>query len=320
MDNFVTKFMAWIQWYFRPLIKWFLHRTTKLSELQRNCYGEPLGAPRTCSVENSLRSSRSEHIKTSCKALDNVISQNECTDGKIDTAIKNLVDTVLYTKQIKKQLHIQFIRSLHNCSKQIWGYELLKHDLEVLRATHFDDNLHGKKLETLWVGLIEDTNKPFVRKSKQWGEIGFQGNDPKTDFRGMGMLGLENLLYFVSEFNKAAKHILSHSNHPKYGYSMAIVSINLTHLALTLLNDGTAKTHMYNVTKDQIQEERPISLNNFHHFYTYLFIEFDQFWLEQKPENVMEFNRIRDLFENNIRTMLAERSVCFKINLVVDTI
>ena len=28
------------------------------------------------------------------------------------------------------------------------------------------------------------------RISKQWGDIGFQGKDPKTDFRGMGMLFL----------------------------------------------------------------------------------------------------------------------------------
>ena len=32
------------------------------------------------------------------------------------------------------------------------------------------------------------------RVSKQWQDIGFQGDDPKTDFRGMGMLGLLNLL------------------------------------------------------------------------------------------------------------------------------
>merc|ERR1712179_756498 len=111
----------------------------------------------------------------------------------------------------------------------------------------------------------------------------------------MGMLGLENLLFFVQKFNTAAKHILSHSNHPKYGYSMAIVSINLTHLALKLLNDGTAKTHIYNATKERIDGNKPIDVENFHHF-----------WIDQKPENVMEFNRIRDLFENNLRTLLAD--------------
>jgi hypothetical protein len=32
------------------------------------------------------------------------------------------------------------------------------------------------------------------RLSKQWTDVGFQGDDPKTDFRGMGMLGLNQLL------------------------------------------------------------------------------------------------------------------------------
>ena len=33
-----------------------------------------------------------------------------------------------------------------------------------------------------------------TRRTKQWQSIGFQGDDPQTDFRGMGVLGLENLL------------------------------------------------------------------------------------------------------------------------------
>ena len=33
------------------------------------------------------------------------------------------------------------------------------------------------------------------RIGKQWQEIGFQGNNPATDFRGMGLLGLQCLLY-----------------------------------------------------------------------------------------------------------------------------
>ena len=33
------------------------------------------------------------------------------------------------------------------------------------------------------------------RISKQWQDIGFQGNNPATDFRGMGLLGLKSLLY-----------------------------------------------------------------------------------------------------------------------------
>lgn len=39
------------------------------------------------------------------------------------------------------------------------------------------------------------TVKLESRITKQWGDIGFQGEDPKTDFRGMGLLGLINLVW-----------------------------------------------------------------------------------------------------------------------------
>ena len=39
-----------VSWYLRPLIKWFLRQTTRLCELQRVCYGETSGAPRTLAI------------------------------------------------------------------------------------------------------------------------------------------------------------------------------------------------------------------------------------------------------------------------------
>ena len=32
------------------------------------------------------------------------------------------------------------------------------------------------------------------RITKKWGQIGFQGTDPATEFRGMGLLGLHCLV------------------------------------------------------------------------------------------------------------------------------
>ena len=34
----------------------------------------------------------------------------------------------------------------------------------------------------------------------------------------------------------------------------------------------------------------------------------------------MEFNRIRDLFENIVRTKLSDPRTCFKVNIEVDTV
>ena len=61
-------------------------------------------------------------------------------------------------------------------------------------------------------------------------------------------------------------------------------------------------------------------LSHFHHLYCYLFVEFDKFWLSEKPANVMEFNRIRDLFENNVRATLADPEACLRINVEVDIV
>ena len=51
--------------------------------------------------------------------------------------------------------------------------------------------------------------KPLrARDSDQWGEIGFQGRDPATDFRGLGILSLSNLVYFSKQHPSEALYCL----------------------------------------------------------------------------------------------------------------
>merc|ERR1719516_651248 len=133
---------------------------------------------------------------------------------------------------------------------QVCVIKQLRLEVERLRSESFDDaNLsHETQLLELWTLLQPD--RPLLKRvTKQWQDIGFQGEDPKTDFRGMGILGLHNLIYFAREYSSAAKHILSHSHHPKFGFSFAIVGINLTHLAYRLLMDYSLRSHLYNQNK-----------------------------------------------------------------------
>lgn len=341
--------IGWLYWYFRPVIKWFLRQTTRLSELQRICYGETPGAARTCAVENSLAQSRSVQIREALRSLDRIpfkglgsgasveeevlITTADEDDQKpphnrdsdeSEAIIEAAINVIIAVKKVKRDLHIQFVHSLRACLRQICGYKELVHEVERLRSTAYDpDNLeHERSLLQLW-SLLQPGIPLLTRRTKQWQNIGFQGDDPKTDFRGMGILGLQNLLFFAREYNSAAKHILSHSHHPKHGYSFAIVGINLTHMAFRLLVDGCAKSHIFNACTHYSHGGKATgkpTLRHFHHLYSYLFVEFDKFWLAEKPRDVMEFNRIRDLFENNIRTMLADTSAHLKINIVVDTV
>ena len=53
-------------------------------------------------------------------------------------------------------------------------------------------------LMEIWTFLRPD-RKIKARKSEEWIEIGFQVEDPATDFRGAGVLGLLNLHGWVSK-------------------------------------------------------------------------------------------------------------------------
>ncbi|XP_046421561.1 ELMO domain-containing protein 2 [Neodiprion fabricii] len=302
-------------WYFRPLIKWFLHRTTQMCELQRICYGEPAGARRILAVEESLRNSRNPDIKSLVLYLDGVSDRREITTKSERGILEEAIRTVLVAKKINPVAHPDFARSFGKCVELIWGYRQLCIHVEELRRTAYDaDNAeHELMLLKLWNLLMP--HEPLEgRVTKQWQDIGFQGDDPKTDFRGMGILGLENLVYFAQEFPNAAKHVLLHSIHPRYGYAFAIVGINLTSMALRLLRDGSAKTHVYNAAKTLP------TVRVFHQFYCYLMYEFDRLWIESKPSNMMEFSTIQEKFENSIRILLNNPKTVFRVNISVDNV
>ncbi|PNF30272.1 ELMO domain-containing protein 1 [Cryptotermes secundus] len=307
--------LAVICWYLRPLVKRFLRETTRLCELQRVCYGEKPGAPRSLSVEKSLLQSRSGDIKKLVMILDRMSDGRKFTGTNQENIIHYAVHTVLRVKQINPQIHPQFGKSFAKCIEHIWGYRQLIQDVETLRITPYDaDNKdHENKLLTLWELLMPSVQLES-RITKQWQDIGFQGDDPKTDFRGMGLLGLENLVYFAQEYPGPASHVLSHSHHPQYGYAFAIVGINLTSMAYHMLKDGSAKSHVYNVSRGLP------TVKVFHQFYCYLFYEFDRFWVEAKPRNVMDFSYIKEKFESRIRISLMNPASALRINIAVDNI
>ncbi len=94
------------------------------------------------------------------------------------------------------------------------------------------------------------------RIGDQWSKIGFQGKDPATDFRGMGLLGLDDLLYMAKNHPSLCSRILSASHHVQAGFSMAIVGINLTDMALNMVRNRTLQYHfyLYGIAKDVYHE------------------------------------------------------------------
>ena len=312
----LDRILPFIFVYIRPFIKWFLHTFTRLCELQRLCYGAQAGSSRTKQVERSLELSKNPDIQQLLRDLNEAVEF--CSHEELHQFPARAVSVISKVKRIKLRIHPDFGPLLGECILQAWSYKHLAAVVERLRAESYDsDNLeHEAKLLKLWQLLCP--NQPLSgRLSRQWQEIGFQGDDPKTDFRGMGVLGLDNLVFFAQEYSVAAQHVLLHSMHPVFGYTFAIVGINLTSLAHRLLMSGAAKTHFYNLAQ---QKKRALVLEDFHRFYCYLLFEFDRFWIESEPRDIMDFREIYQSFEFTILESLSKQDTIFKTNLVVEQV
>lgn len=98
-------------WYIRHVVKWFLRKTTRLCELQRICYGEVSGAPRTLAVESSLVQSRNAALKE----LPYIWEKRTGITPR--GALQYAVETVIHTKKINPQVWclmiVAFVTPIH---------------------------------------------------------------------------------------------------------------------------------------------------------------------------------------------------------------
>jgi len=64
----------------------------------------------------------------------------------------------------------------------------------------------------LWDLLLVSSPSPCSRKSEEWKKLGFQGLDPCTDFRGGGLLALQQLVYFAETRRELALQMLKEAS------------------------------------------------------------------------------------------------------------
>lgn len=291
--------------FFRCLLKGFLRRTTGLCELQRICYADNVGSRRAKGVEKSITLSHSSAIQRFHEELNELADSDQLVNNW--PAVERAIEVTMQVKQIDRTIHEKFIDPYRISLVQVYGYRQLLARLEKVRSINYEagNRDHQTLLRKLWTLLQPDVELEAL-VSKQWADIGFQGTDPSTDFRGMGLLSLENLVFFATVYTDHARNILSHSLHPVHGFPFAAVGINITHLALNLLKGDYLKTHLFNA------ESRLYEVEDFHKIYSYLFASFDKLWVRSKPASVMEFTHIRDKFEAAVIEKLRQHDAVFK--------
>ncbi|TYI94078.1 hypothetical protein E1A91_D02G178400v1 [Gossypium mustelinum] len=165
----------------------------------------------------------------------------------------------------------------------------LRHRMKV----YFDGSRpdHQEALRALWSatypgkelhGLISD----------QWKEMGWQGRDPSTDFRGAGFISLENLLFFAKTFSTSFQCLLKKQggNRSTWEYPFAVAGVNITFMIMQMLDlDASVKprTFIRSVFLQMLSENEWA----FDLLYCVAFVVMDKQWLE-KNATYMEFNEV----------------------------
>ncbi|KAG0368435.1 hypothetical protein BGX24_002833 [Mortierella sp. AD032] len=219
-------------------------------------------------------------------------------------------DPIQITRQILRKkrfpdsasLSTPAARKLQYALERVASTHQLAREINQRVHTKYDSTnpAHERKLLLLW-DLLRPQDKLDGRYTKQWGEIGFQGKDPATDFRGMGMLGLDDLVYYAKYYPMSSKHALECSHDPISWYSFAIVGINITAFAVQTLRTRQLQYYLFLNGTDR---------SVYHELYCYLFHRFNAYWstLEPKP-SIMDFERVFADFKIVMERQLARRKL-----------
>lgn len=127
----------------------------------------------------------------------------------------------------------------HSWRLQAFTYQVTMHaQLKADQLTKYDKTnaAHEAQLLHLWKSAFPNETLQS-RVSQQWKKMGFQGTDPATDFRGMGLMGLKNLLYFAVVHKERFRRILAASAaRGARDYPVAVAGISISQMLWEMLH------------------------------------------------------------------------------------
>ncbi|KAH9819110.1 ELMO/CED-12 family-domain-containing protein [Melampsora americana] len=175
--------------------------------------------------------------------------------------------------------------------------------------TPYNPETDSSRLKDLWKLLKPE--KPLESlHTKSWQDIGFQGTDPSTDFRGSAMLGLDALILFGHRYGKVAQDLVAEAvdGGPSW-YPWALASINITWWCISLAKQHQLQYFLLSPMQDTSYKEIdvPIELLPFLILQTKLTFLFHSFWRRlDPPPNVMQFESKFKVFKASVECGLVK--------------
>ncbi|CAM8901760.1 unnamed protein product [Rhodiola kirilowii] len=149
---------------------------------------------------------------------------------------------------------------------------------------------HQEALMELWNASFPE-EELFGLISEQWKEMGWQGKDPSTDFRGGGFISLENLLFFAKNFPKSYQDLLRKQEGERalWEYPFAVAGVNITFMLIQMLDLEAAKPRtLVGATFLKFLSDNDSA---FDLLYCIAFKLMDQRWLAMRA-SYMDFNTV----------------------------
>lgn len=149
---------------------------------------------------------------------------------------------------------------------------------------------HQEELKALWFASFPGTELRGLI-SEQWKEMGWQGKDPSTDFRGGGFISLENLLFFARNYPKSFQELLRKQNGDRaiWEYPFAVAGVNITFMLIQMLDLQAVKPRsLFGAVFLKLLSENDRA---FDILYCITFKLMDQQWLDMHA-TYMDFNTV----------------------------
>ncbi|KAF3443885.1 hypothetical protein FNV43_RR13575 [Rhamnella rubrinervis] len=163
---------------------------------------------------------------------------------------------------------------------------------------------HQEALRALWNAAYPDVVlKGLI--SEQWKEMGWQGPNPSTDFRGCGFISLENLLFYARTYPASFRRLLlkQEGNRATWEYPFAVAGINVSFMLIRMLELYTAAKPKciagINFVRLLGEDEEAFDV-----LYCIAFELMDAQWLAMQA-SYMEFNEVLQVTRTQLERELA---------------
>jgi len=237
-------------------------------------------------------------------------------------SVSSALDFILKTKKIDPMKAPVVVMNMSLSLQALRQVNAVIASFEKKQKTEFQssDASHVKLLENLWSSLLPDQRRggESLLSSDDWGLIGFQGKNPTTDFRGMGLLGLQQLEYFARTRPSEARAVLREANHPRRYFPFAATGINMTAFLMELCNNGHYHEFLMRTMDFDLKSQRPAtgttegeeSLSSaattrgqtaLNDEYSRLYIQFCELWVLRDPKDIMAFSSIFAEFKSRVK-------------------